>query len=65
MPELRCRRDEDGVNNDCAVREDLVPNEDGFVDCQHLTAPNPENLITVGLKFKWRGGFLPRHLVRN
>ena len=24
-----------------------------------------ENPVTVGLKFKWRGGFLPRHLVRN
>ena len=68
MPELLCRRDRDGdgVDDEYAVREDLVfLNGDGLLGCQHLTAPNPEGLITVSLKFKWRGGFLPRHLVRN
>ncbi|KAK9205950.1 hypothetical protein WN943_016221 [Citrus x changshan-huyou] len=49
MPELLCRRDRDGdgANDEYAVREDFgFPNEDGLLDYQHLTAPNPEGLIT-------------------
>ena len=57
MPELLCRRDRDrdrdGVNDEVDVRKVLgFPNGDGLLGCQHLTAPNPKGLVTVGLKFE-------------
>ncbi|GAY47697.1 hypothetical protein CUMW_106300 [Citrus unshiu] len=55
MPELLRRRDrdEDGGKYEFADSKRYgLPNGDGLLGCQHLTAPNPKGLVTVGLKFE-------------
>ena len=41
------------------------PNEEQTLGLPAFNGANPKSFVTVGLKFKYRGRFLPHHLIRN